>query len=86
MKKSKALKLLLPSLFILALLIPIATSAYSGSYSFEMSHIVYGSTKHSLSNKSTSTTAKGQTYLGSGKVNSTKSTFYVALDGSVTVK
>ncbi|GIO27460.1 hypothetical protein [Ornithinibacillus bavariensis] len=78
MKRSKKLKILLPGLFIIALLFPIATSAYSGSYTFTMSAAVLGKTKHNLANKATTTTAKGTTYDIDGKV-TTSSTFSVQL-------
>lgn len=82
MKKSKKLSLLLIGLFTIALLFPIAVGAYSKSYTFEIAHKVDGKTKYTLANKSTSTTAKGQTYNSAGTVHSTKSAFAVDLNGS----
>ncbi|MFB1050915.1 hypothetical protein [Paraliobacillus sp. JSM ZJ581] len=81
MKKSKTFKILLGLFIITLLLIPIATSASSANYSFKISARVDGSTSHSLANKSTSTTARGQTYYSSGSVNPTSSYYYPELDG-----
>lgn len=52
---------------VLGLIIPGVASAYSGSYSFDISARIEGSDTHSLSNKSTSTTATADTYGSDGK-------------------
>lgn len=60
---------------------PVASSAYSGSYSFDIGASVTGSKKHSLANKSTSTTAYANTYYGStNKIFSNKDTYKVYLE------
>lgn len=68
---------------VLGLIILGVASAYSGSYSFDISARIEGSDTHSLSNKSTSTTATADTYGSVGKVQSTKSHYTVELYKSI---
>ncbi|AUJ24878.1 hypothetical protein [Virgibacillus dokdonensis] len=80
MKKNRKFgKILFITALIISLSFPIVGSAYSKSYSFNISHQVTGSTNHALKNKSTSTTGSGNTYWASGKVKASKSAFKVSL-------
>lgn len=82
MKKNVKIFIVSGSL-VLGLIILGVASAYSGSYSFDISARIEGSDTHSLSNKSTSTTATADTYGSVGKVQSTKSHYTVELYKSI---
>lgn len=69
----------IPLLVVLVLSIPIMTNAYSGSYSFSINSSIKGTTKHSLANKKTTTTATANTYY-TDEVISTKDNFKVYLN------
>ncbi|KZZ82674.1 hypothetical protein [Bacillus sp. SJS] len=84
MKKSK--KIIAASTLALGIAIPSIVSAYSGTYSFDISSSVSGSKEHSLANKSTSTTAKGNTYNSAGDVQSKKSRYTVQIYKSLFTK
>ncbi|TPE67874.1 hypothetical protein [Halalkalibacterium halodurans] len=76
----KRMKLGIIGFCVVALLVvPTNANAYSGSYSFDISYGVEGSKKHSLANKSTSTTARANTYWHSGEVKSSKGRYDVSL-------
>lgn len=78
MKNKK--KIVLSSALALSLAIPIGASAANvGNFSFELSARLVGSKSHSLSNKSTSLTSKGQSYYASGKVSPDKEKYTVQL-------
>lgn len=77
--KKNVKRILVPGSLVLGLIIPGVVSAYTGSYSFDISARVEGSKTHSLSNESTSTTATANTYSASGSVQKSKSHYTVDL-------
>ncbi|MEK4651170.1 hypothetical protein [Niallia sp. FSL W8-0954] len=78
MEKKKS-KLVLSGALILGLSFPAVASAYSSSYSFDVGYSLEGTKKYSLSNKTTKTTAKANTYNSAGNVQSNKSNYRVSL-------
>ncbi|USB33581.1 hypothetical protein [Paenibacillus sp. YPG26] len=75
MKKKLMALLVLSSTLVGA----VSVSAYSGSYSFDIDFQISGTTVHSLSNKSTSTTATAESYWHTGNVSPYKDKYSVEL-------
>lgn len=81
--KKKTKKVILLTTLASLLALPLAASAYSKAYSFDMSYGFDGTTIFSLSNAKASTTVKANTYKGDGSIDSNKSSYSVALNGGV---
>ena len=79
MKKRLFGKVFFSLVLLSVVFFPVVIGAYSGSYSFDISHKVDGTKKHSLDNKLTTTSVKANTYWANGDIKATKSTFVVDL-------
>jgi hypothetical protein len=76
----KKLVSLVICLTVLTFIIPEGVSAYSGSYSFDITWGVKGTKTHSLANKRTKTTVKAETYVPAGnRIKSSKGQYSVGL-------
>lgn len=73
-------KSLVASVLAVTLAIPMVASAYSKSFSFDISQSVSGTTIHSLAALDTQIQSDGQTYWSSGSIQTNKANYTVALE------